>query len=498
MRNGKNYADRIKKYLITVLLGIAMTLTSGCDKPEFIYDIQYWFEDVEYWFEDKYESFQWWYEDTRDEIKEKFGIEDDEDDEDYEEDEEDDEDDEEDEEDEFDPDEWRYTDVEEDEPFLVTPLPEIDIDSEVNEEVVDLEAGGEDDTPSADEALAGISLDETLKAERYYAYHTLDDEEQKVYKLLYNSLFNFGEKTPMSTTDPDMIDKAFACVLADNPELFYVRGYNLIRYERGGEIEKLSVSGLYTMDKTTAESHQKKADEYVEKCLSGIPSGTDDYVKIKYLYEYIIKNTEYDLKAENGQNYLSVFENGRSVCQGYASAMQYLMLKQGMFCTVVRGVTNSSENHAWNLVKSNGDYYYVDVTWGDMSYDLTVDEGMSSLPKLPEVSYEYLCVTTKDIEATHSIESYFDVPECTARKDYYYVREGNYFESVDTAKLQKVFSKAYSQGEQSVIIKCSDEGVYTQMSDYLTEEGRVFDYLRGSKNVNYVNLENLNELIFYL
>ena len=161
-------------------------------------------------------------------------------------------------------------------------------------------------------------------------------------------------------------------------------------------------------------------------------------------------------------------------------------------------VTNTNENHAWNLVRSNGDYYYVDVTWGDMSYDLTVDEGMSSLPQLPEVSYEYLCVTTRDIETTHSIENAFEVPECTARRDYYYVREGNFFESVDEAKLEKIFSKAYSNGEKSVTVKCSDESVFSQMSDYLTQDGRVFDYLRGSKNVNYVTLENLNELIFYL
>ncbi len=487
MRNGESFKNRIRKTALTLLLGLMLFTVTGCDAPDFFYDIEYWFSDVGYWFEDKFDTVKWWFEDTIEAVKEKYSEDEDWEDEDWEE-----------EEEEFDPEEWRYSEVEEDEPFLVTPLPEINLDAEVNEEVVDLESGDGDDTESADDALAGISLDETLKADRYYAYHTLDGEQQKVYKLLYNSLFSFGEKTPVATTDPDVVDKVFACVLADNPELFYVRGYNLIRYERGGEIEKLSVSGLYTMDRAEAQTHQEKADAYVTKCLEGLPEGTDDYLKIKYLYEYIIKNTEYDLKAENGQNYLSVFENGRSVCQGYATAMQYMMNKCGLLCTVIRGVTNTNENHAWNLVRSNGDYYYVDVTWGDMSYDLTVDEGMSSLPQLPEVSYEYLCVTTRDIEATHSIENAFEVPECTARRDYYYVREGNFFESVDEAKLEKIFSKAYSNGETSVTVKCSDESVFSQMSDYLTQDGRVFDYLRGSKNVNYVTLENLNELIFYL
>ena len=36
------------------------------------------------------------------------------------------------------------------------------------------------------------------------------------------------------------------------------------------------------------------------------------------------------------------------------------------------------------------------------------------------------------------------------------------------------------------------------MTQYLTGESRVFDYLRGSKNVNYVTLDGFNEMIFYL
>ena len=393
----------------------------------------------------------------------------------------------------------------------VSPLPKSDDGPEVDEQVIviddgqdedtdtDTEAGTEDEEaePSTD-ALSDITLDEMLKAERYYAYHTLRDDEKKIYKLIYNSLMNFEGKTPMPTKDPKAIDNVFSCVLADNPELFYIRGYNLIRYERGGVIEKLYLTGLFTMTKADAAVHKERADAYVEKCLADAPQGTDDYEKIKYLYEYIVKNTEYDLDAENGQNFLSVFENGRSVCQGYATAMQYMMNKLGLFCIVVRGVTNNNENHAWNLVKSDGDYYFVDVTWGDSSFDVKTDRWMASLPQLPEVSYEYLCVTTSDIEPTHRLENYFTVPECTARKDNYFIREGNYFESVDDARLHAVFDKAYSQGDSIAVIKCSDPTVYSAMTDYLTGSGNVFNYLRDSRNVNYVTLDSLNEMIFYL
>lgn len=373
----------------------------------------------------------------------------------------------------------------------------IDIEPEVNEEVISIEDEPDDEgiTVEFDDDAA---LEQKLSDDRYYAYGTLSQEERRVYRAVYTTLFDFAEKTPMGTLDADMIDKVFSCVLADSPELFYVKGYNLIRYERGGKVEKMAVSGLYTMTKEESLIHQERADAYVDACLAGAPQTDDDYEIIKYLYEYIIRNTEYDLDAENGQNYLSVFENGRSVCQGYATAMQYLMIKSGLFCTLVRGVTNSGENHAWNLVKSNGDYYYVDVTWGDMSYDLKADESMAELPVMPEVSYEYLCVTTDDIKLTHTIETVFPLPDCTARYDYYFVRRGNYFTEVNGDQLAAVFNDSYVLGENAVTIKCSDAFVYGDMKEYLTGEGKVFDYLNGRGNVNYVCLDNLNELIFYI
>ena len=54
------------------------------------------------------------------------------------------------------------------------------------------------------------------------------------------------------------------------------------------------------------------------------------------------KRQDYDDAAEDNQNICSVFIGKKSVCAGYSKAMQYLMEKQGLFCTYVTGEVTES------------------------------------------------------------------------------------------------------------------------------------------------------------
>lgn len=63
------------------------------------------------------------------------------------------------------------------------------------------------------------------------------------------------------------------------------------------------------------------------------------------------------------QSAYSALVQGRSVCAGYARAYQYLMQQLGIPCYYCTGY--AGENHAWNIVRLDGVYYNVDVTWDD-------------------------------------------------------------------------------------------------------------------------------------
>ena len=96
----------------------------------------------------------------------------------------------------------------------------------------------------------------------------------------------------------------------------------------------------------------------------------DTYEKIKYIYETLIRQVEYQEDSGQNQNIRSVFLEGKTVCMGYSKAAQYLLNRMGIFCTLVTGTVNGDRpsSHAWNLVKIGEEYYFMDVTWGNPGY----------------------------------------------------------------------------------------------------------------------------------
>ncbi len=346
-----------------------------------------------------------------------------------------------------------------------------------------------------------------------YAYESLSAEEKRWYKDVESLLGSFGEKTELdgavldcldASEVDDTVDRIFRCVLEDRPEIFYVDGYSCTKYMRGEKIVSIEFFGSYTMDRETALKRRAEIEEGAGAILAGIGEEASDYEKVKYVYETIICGTDYDLDAPDNQNIYSVFVNRRSVCQGYAKAAQYLLNRLGLESTLVLGTVDTGEGHAWNLVKVDGEYYYLDTTWGDVSYQEDVklgedgENGQESI-SMPEINYDYLNVTTQELLRTHSIGGTVDMPVCSATAANYYVVEGAYFTAYDKEQMAALFDRAAQQNKREVHVKCADEACYQEIFDALVERQEIFGYFGDDEGgIAYARNAKQLSLTFWL
>lgn len=354
-----------------------------------------------------------------------------------------------------------------------------------------------DETQTTESPTQTEEMQELRKvSELYYAYHCLDREKQQVYLEMLDALTRIESGVHLSTLDKSILDVVFACVMNDHPELFYVEGYQFTEYMTDAVVTEIAFSGTYSMTAEEIGQTQLLIVQRLRDCFAQIPLNEDEYNTVKYLYEWLINNTEYDKTAENNQNICSVFLQGKSVCQGYAKAMQYMLQQAGIQCLLVTGFTNG-ERHGWNLVRVNGNYYYLDPTWGDASYTSNGTDNIAQA-YVPSINYDYFLVTTDEITRTHSIEKVVSIPVCSALAENYFVREGLYFDSYDAEKLALIFDSDAVKSAGSVTLKCNSDETYASMVQNLITEQKIFDFIdkRGA-SIAYTFNETQRTISFW-
>ncbi|MBO5857721.1 MAG: hypothetical protein J6Q87_05685, partial [Clostridia bacterium] len=255
-----------------------------------------------------------------------------------------------------------------------------------------------------------------LKNDVLYQYMTDDSNltDSEGYGYLDLSKYNLPINVDLYTTICEFI-------WYESPELFRATGFIA---ELGGKNESqiVGLKCLYIYDKPEDfVKDYNMAMENANKLLKGIEGNDtlDDVEKALLLHdrlalfcEYDVVNLENDTLPDKVFNIYGTLGEGLAVCQGYALAYDYLLERVGIesqYCS------SDKLCHAWNIVYIDGEPYHVDVTWDDITNDVSGqvfhENFLRSTTGIKETGHKYGLFNRTD---------YITTPESTKYDNYFW------------------------------------------------------------------------------
>ncbi|TCS77923.1 transglutaminase superfamily protein [Muricomes intestini] len=335
---------------------------------------------------------------------------------------------------------------------VLKQFPQIFTSAKEAAQTVKLQAGHEESVP-----FEKIKVPEVDMAGGYY-YQQLGEEEQKLYTEIYQGILESSDSIYVHSSNVEALKKVSSFIFCDRPELFWCGGeMQMTSYADYSEIQPVY---LYTGEEK--EQRQSRIDTAVSECLSGITGDMTEYDKIKYIFEYLVNTVDYNLEAPDNQNIYSALVGKSSVCAGYSRAAQYLLQQLGIECIYVTGTIPEQGAHAWNIVKCGGQYYQMDVTFGDPVF-LEAESGENIPDK--STNYDYLCCSDAEILKNHTMDTDVSYPLCSSMDLNYYKLNGMYYEEFQPEQLLEDMNQTIYNKESSFTCKFASDTLYQQSHD---------------------------------
>lgn len=319
-------------------------------------------------------------------------------------------------------------------------------------------------------------------------YNDLTEDQKKIYTAAVAAIESGKNSFICAGIDYayylETYGDALTALLYDHPEYFWISGEAVASAEYiegtnyGNVKVELSIYDYWWEANLFAA--QEAFDKAVNDILNEASALDSDYEKVKLVHDMIIKNTAYDYESyEAGSNidaesdaivntaYGALVAN-RAMCGGYSRAFGHIMHKLGIESFYVTGVADGGA-HAWNIIKLDGEYYHVDLTWDDADGEPC------------EILYSYFCVADDDIFKTHTIHPEFGDMHATSTEYNYFVREGLFLEFYKFSEINEM-AKRY-EGDVLFTFKCADKYVFAEAVDKLIDEYRFYD-LEGMADIS--------------
>lgn len=126
---------------------------------------------------------------------------------------------------------------------------------------------------------------------------------------------------------------------------------------------------------------------------NNIDNNMSDYDKIKLFHDYVINTTKYDnnFKLDTDKSTYpthpysayGLLTEHKAICSGYSDTMAIYLNKLG-----IKNYKISSEQHIWNYVYLDDNWYHLDLTWDDPVNNKNIDM----------LTHDFFLITTDELE----------------------------------------------------------------------------------------------------
>ena len=323
------------------------------------------------------------------------------------------------------------------------------------------------------------------------------------YDNLVEGFAETAETIVISDSKHKLSEAEFKLVLdavrRDHTEQFWLdRGF---KYQPDALGHITEMSPEYLFEGEALERAKVAFEQAIEYFLGFLTPGMSEYEIEKTLHDKLAQKIAYVTGAANAHNAYGALVDGAAVCEGYAEALQYLLQRAGIQSVQVYG-SSRGENHAWNMVRIDGEYYLTDLTWDDQDTTL---------------SYAYFNQTSEVFAQDHTTWSIgdevkdgylvslsctvFKLPTCSATKENYFKKTGTLIEArtlsnIDISKLgaamknnglsltvfidldsnitAEAFAQWFLQNRSSFAGYAGVSGTFTAKAQYIGREARIW------------------------
>lgn len=244
-----------------------------------------------------------------------------------------------------------------------------------------------------------------------YVYNYTDTDIKNMQELVNYIYFTLNSGTPYLERYIDINYKEYNNEIkeltnnnGEKMKLLIANLNNFVHPFNSSNNIKLTYGGNYTLgitiNKAYSDTEITEINKIVDKVINEkISNNTPTKEKIKIIHDYIIDNTKYDkLKYENKNDttYKSntaygVLIEGYGTCNGYADTMAIFLNKMNIINYKI-----SNDEHIWNLVYLDGNWYHLDLTWDDPISDKNINRDT------------YFLISTNTLEKINDGTHYFN------------------------------------------------------------------------------------------